>query len=304
MPKPGSAGLVVVDKSEGPTSHDAVASVRRALSGGGHRPKVGHLGTLDPFATGVLPVLVGAATRLAPYYGGLPKVYEAEMQLGVATDSLDPTGSVVARAAADHVDASQLEAAMAAYVGERLQEPPMHSAVKLGGKPLYERARRGEVVARPPRPVTIHELRLLGFDRERGRVRFHAAVSSGTYVRVLAAEIATRCGTVAHLVALRRLAAGPFGLERAVALPGEDLRGRLLAAMLPLRTLLPELPELRVAGEQEERVRHGRVVPWGGGTEPRAGDVRIVDAQGELLAVGRLDAGGTTVQPKVVLSAL
>jgi tRNA pseudouridine55 synthase len=203
-------GFLVVDKPPGLTSHDVVAIVR-AVTG---IPKVGHTGTLDPFATGVLPLALGRATRLVQFLDESIKVYDATVRLGSATDTGDPTGGVVREAPLPTIDRARAEEIVASFVGERMQEPPAYSAVKVEGKPLYHYARKGQPRRAAPRKITLHSLELLSFSPERLRVRI--TCSRGTYARVLADEIATAMGSAGHLETLSRDRSGPFWIEDAI----------------------------------------------------------------------------------------
>jgi tRNA pseudouridine55 synthase len=205
-------GFLVVDKPPGVTSHDVVAVVR-AVTG---LKKVGHTGTLDPFATGVLPLALGGATRLIGFLDEAVKVYDATVQLGSATDTGDPTGSPIATAAVPSLRRADVERVLASFVGERDQVPPRYSAVKVAGRPLYAYARAGEDVEVRSRKVTIHEIELLSCAEERLRVRIRC--SRGTYARVIAEEIGVALGTVGHLAELRREASGAFDLENSVSM--------------------------------------------------------------------------------------
>lgn len=204
-------GFLVVDKPPGMTSHDVVAVVR-AVTG---IEKVGHTGTLDPFATGVLVLALGAATRLVQFLDEREKVYDATVLLGTATDTGDPSGSVVAEAPVPALHRRQVEDTLATFLGERMQAPPRYSAVKVAGKPLYAYARKGVEMTVPARPIQVFGMELL--DLEPPSLRARIRCSRGTYARVLAEEIGTALGSVGHLGALRREASGGFTLERAVS---------------------------------------------------------------------------------------
>ncbi len=236
------AFFLVVDKPAGITSHDVVA-ILRAVTGA---KKVGHTGTLDPFATGVLPLALGRATRLIQYLDEDLKIYDAHIALGARTDTGDPTGEVVAEAPVPPLDAAQVEAVLAGFVGTRMQEPPRYSAVKVDGKRLYAYARKGEDVRAQPRPVRIDAVELLSLDGAALRVRI--TCGRGTYARVLADEIAVALGTVGHLSALRRERSGAFSLDRAID----------LAQLAALVSQEPDLdwPAVLRPG------RGGRKVPW------------------------------------------
>jgi tRNA pseudouridine55 synthase len=273
-------GVLVVDKPRGPTSHDVVDRVRRAL----RTRRAGHTGTLDPFATGVLPVCVGRATRLARFLSGGEKEYVATVRLGFATTTDDLTGEPLgARAPADVAPAA-LAGALGSLVGSFDQVPPAFSAKHAGGRRLYELARRGEAVPRPATPVTVHAIRLLG--REGDAVEIAVRCSAGTYVRALARDLGDRLGTGAHLTALRRTRSGPFDLSQSVS--GDDLAGAV-ERVIPMAGLLLELPAVTVAAEGRRLVGHGRELGQGdvvrGFPETPVERVRIVDESGALVAL-------------------
>lgn len=287
-------GVVVVDKPAGMTSHDVVAVVRRLVrddprTAAGprrkHGPKVGHTGTLDPDATGVLVLCLGRATRLVPYLQVSRKTYEARMRLGIRTSTLDSSGEVVATADASAVDETSLCEALKSFVGDIEQIPPMVSAVKVGGERLYRKALRGEEVERAARRVTIHDL-VLG-DVElgpRAEASFLVTCSSGTYVRTLAADVGDRLGVGAHLVSLRRLGSGRFTVDDAHHLDGlrrlasED---RLDEALIPMAEALADHPAVVVDEDTAQAVVHGRAIPATG----HEGPVAVLDAGRHLLAM-------------------
>lgn len=205
-------GFMVVDKPPGLTSHDIVAIVR-AVTG---ITKVGHTGTLDPFATGVLPLALGKATRLIQYLDEAEKVYDATILLGSTTDTADPTGVITAEMPVPDVSEADVRAVLQSFIGDRMQTPPRYSAVKVAGKALYDYARAGKEVTVAPRPIRVYNMELLTYDLPHLRVRIHC--SRGTYARVLAEEIGQSLGTLGHLEALRRDRSGPFTLEKAITL--------------------------------------------------------------------------------------
>lgn len=257
--KRGPTGILVVDKPVGPTSHDVVAWARRAL---GTRT-VGHAGTLDPFASGVLVVLVGEATKLSGHATDQDKRYRAELSLGAETDTLDREGAVVAEAGVPALDRAAAQAALDAFVGERLQIPPAYSALKKDGVAHHERARRGEVVTPEARPVVLREARILEVG---ATLTFEILAGKGYYVRSLGRDLARALGTVGHLTALRRLASGRYDIEG--ALDGEVLaraaRGDQLAqaaVRAALRPITPEhipVPSLRVDATDALALRQGK----------------------------------------------
>jgi tRNA pseudouridine55 synthase len=273
-------GVLVVDKPPGPTSHDVVDRVRRAL----RTRRAGHTGTLDPFATGVLPVCVGRATRLARFLSGGEKEYVAGVRLGFATTTDDLTGEPLGPAVAVEIAPGALTAALATLVGSFDQVPPAFSARRVAGRRLYELARRGQAVPRAASPVTVGAVRLLA--REGERLEIAVCCSAGTYVRALARDLGERLGTGAHLTALRRTRSGAFDLSQAVG--GDDLAGAA-DRLIPLAGLLLDLPAVRVAGAGRRLVGHGRdlgredVVE--GFPEQPVERVRVLDESGALVAL-------------------
>ncbi len=207
-----NAAFLVIDKPVGITSHDVVAAVRAVLG----VEKVGHTGTLDPFATGVLPLALGGATRLIQFLDESLKVYDATIALGSCTDTGDPTGKTTREAPLPTASREEVEVVLQSFLGPRMQKPPAYSAVKKAGKPLYEYARKGEIVEVDARPITIHDLQLIEYDGKSLRVRL--SCTRGTYARVLADEIATALGSAGHLSALQRPRSGPFMLEDSLSL--------------------------------------------------------------------------------------
>jgi tRNA pseudouridine55 synthase len=278
---------VLVDKPAGPTSHDVVQRVRRAL---GTRA-VGHTGTLDPFATGLLVVLVGRATRLARFVEAQPKTYLGTARLGLATDTDDRTGTPlgppvdVAGIAEDRV-----VAALAALQGEQQQRPPRYSARHVDGERSYRLARRGIAAELPATPVTVHRIELVSYAPP--ELAFRVTVSAGTYVRALARDLGARLGVGAHLTALRREAVGALRIEDAVPLERVDA-----SALRPPGAALGHLPTRELDEPGRLAVSHGRALP----VEPGAsGDVALLHA-GRLVAVARADDGW--LRPSVVLGA-
>lgn len=214
LPASYERAVLLMDKPQGWSSFDVIRRLRRLLS----VRKMGHAGTLDPMATGLLILLVGRATKTMEHFMGLPKEYEGTLRLGAVTPSYDAETEVVERCAWEHLSADDLEAARHALTGEIEQVPPMYSAVKVGGERLYKKARRGEEVVRPPRRVRIDRFELLG--QEGADVAFRVACSKGTYIRTLAHDFGQRLGVGAHLVALRRTAIGPYRVDRAWTVAG------------------------------------------------------------------------------------
>jgi len=287
-PLPDFDGVLVIDKPPGMTSHDVVGKVRHALGGGRRRrerPKVGHAGTLDPDATGVLVVCLGTATRLVPWLQASRKTYEARMRLGVTTATLDASGAVVDQRDPSAVDETRLCEALKAFVGEIMQIPPMVSAVRVGGERLHAKARRGEVVERQPRPVTIYDIVLEDFTPgPQAAASFFVTCSTGTYVRTLAADVGERLGCGAHLSALRRLGSGRFSVADAVALDDalDAIRGgRLAQIALSPAEAVADYPSVIVDAAAAVDIGHGRALASTG----LAGPVAVLDADHRLLAM-------------------
>ena len=273
-------------KPAGPTSHDVVDMVRRALG----EQRVGHLGTLDPFAKGLLVLVVGRATRLAPFAAEWPKSYEGVIRLGVTTDTDDATGAVVATAPWTGVTPAQLAGVIGSFRGAYDQRPPAYSAVKIAGERAYRRARRGEAVAPEPRPVEIRELELV--EAAVPDLQFRATVSAGTYLRSLARDIGAALGCGAHLTALRRTAVGPLRLADAV--PPEAVTWD---ALQDASILVAHLPRRVVDKKERDAVLHGR--PIAGSPTAEGRQLTAVFAGDELLAVG--EQVGDLLKPRVVV---
>jgi tRNA pseudouridine55 synthase len=274
-------GLLLVDKPQGVTSHDVVHAERRALD----TRKIGHAGTLDPMATGLLILGVGRATRLLRYFGALPKTYEGTARLGEETDTLDADGVVVRTSPVD-ASREEVERAAAALLGDSMQTPPAYSAVKVGGRKLYEEARAGRPAEAPPRPITVEAFDVTAFDGQ--DVAFRVTCSGGTYVRVLAADLGAALGCGAHLVALRRTAIGPFGVSEASP-PGDG-------APLPVERAVAHLPRVELDEEEARAASHGRLLGPAGVDGPHA----VFDPEGRLIGVYRDD--GPRAKPEVILA--
>ena len=286
-------GVLVCDKPAGMTSHDVVARVRR-LAG---QRRVGHGGTLDPPATGVLVLALGRATRLLPFLPTEPKRYRAAIAFGAETDTLDAAGTVTATAEVGDLDEPRLRAALAGFVGPQLQVPPMVSAVKVAGERLYAKARRGETVERAARPIVVHELELLELTPgERPLATVAVTCSGGTYVRSLAADLGRALGTLAHLAGLRRTAVGRFTEADAHTL--EDLAGpgRLAAAVLDPAAAMATSAVRALTPDEAAALATGRALDPSGRADP----VAAIGPDGRLVAVIQDSAG--RARPKVVLA--
>jgi len=305
-------GLIVIDKPTDLTSHDVVARVRHIL----HERRIGHTGTLDPFATGVLVLLLGRATRLAQFLSGEDKEYDAIIRLGYATETGDRTGTRIDGPNDTNLgnwNEQEIEAALQSLRGWIDQVPPMYSAKKRGGEKLYELARRGEAVDREPVRVCIHEFTAIKADGQLfknnldGTFDFRARVvcSSGTYVRTLAEDFGRRLSVSAHLAELRRTRVGDFRVENAVTL--DDLKTSfaeesLGSLVMPPGAALSRLPFVHLSGQDVRNASHGREVKLARSEWADGENVKMCDAEDQLIAVGRYDAGAQLLHPHVVLS--
>jgi tRNA pseudouridine55 synthase len=286
-------GLLLVDKPKGLTSHDVVARVRRIL----HEKKVGHAGTLDPMATGLLIVAVGPSTRLLRFAQSETKRYAGAVKFGVATDSLDADGAVTHQRPVPPMDEDQVNAVAAAMVGPQFQTPPMVSAIKVDGQRLHELARRGVEVERVAREITVSKFSLRATDDD-AVWRFDVECSVGTYVRVLLSDLAERLGTIGHLVELRRVASGSHSVEDALTLEAlQDAVDEGRAVLAPPAAFVAALVHVTLSAEQVRAVRMGQRVTI---TAEDAEEVAAMDGGGEL--VGILVRRGEAWKPELVLS--
>ena len=280
-------GIIVVDKSEGWTSHDVVNKMRRLAN----TKKVGHLGTLDPLATGVLPLVIGRATRLAQFYTRRDKVYDAIIRFGFSTDTYDRAGDATSpEVAAPALDEEMIEPYLQRFRGKLLQTPPPVSAKKVAGRPAYELARKNIAVELAPVEVHVYELTLLGIEGSDIRVRAHC--SAGTYLRAIAHELGRAVGCGAHLFQLRRVESGEFTLEHAHSLEKlEELAaaGRLTETLIPPAQLLPQFPSEQVDSASEAQIRQGRDFPVSPfRVQKGAQFVKAVSHAGDLVAIGEI----------------
>jgi tRNA pseudouridine55 synthase len=294
------AGILLLDKPSGLTSNRALQRVKRLFG----VAKAGHSGSLDPLATGMLPISFGGATRLNAWLLDAGKVYRVTSELGVAMDTGDADGQVVAQGLVPALDAGEIEARVAAFVGEITQVPPMYSALKHKGRRLYELARKGEEVQREPRRVRIEAITELSY--EPPALSFTVRCSKGTYVRTLVEDIAIALGTVGHVTALRRLAVEPFSaepmhslesLEEAAAQGGT---AALDALLLPMDRALVGWPGVTVSVEQADRLSHGQSVD----ADPAwpAGLVKLYASGGQFFGIGEVGAG-SELAPRRILAA-
>ncbi|MDY7042024.1 MAG: tRNA pseudouridine(55) synthase TruB [Chloroflexota bacterium] len=292
-------GILPLDKPAGWTSHDVVAHVRRQL---GVR-RAGHAGTLDPMATGLLLVCVGQATRVAEYLMRGDKVYQAQIRLGITTDTDDATGPVIAQQAVN-VDEETVRAALAGFVGTIQQVPPRYSAIKQNGRPLYKLARAGIDPPRKPRQVTIHRIDSLTWNPP--DLTIEVACSSGTYIRALARDLGEHLNCGGHLSGLIRLASGHFTLKHARSLDeleAASAEGRAAELLLPMDEALRDMERLTVDAEAERRIRHGQQIdaPSAADTDPTS-PRRVYSAMGELLAILTYDQNTGHWQPHKVFA--
>ncbi|MDB4983740.1 MAG: tRNA pseudouridine synthase [Myxococcales bacterium] len=302
-------GVLVIDKPVGPTSFDVVRRVRHAA----RVRRCGHGGTLDPLASGVLPVCLGEATKLAPFLLDADKEYEFTVRLGIETDTYDAAGAVTATADASGVDEARVRAALPAFTGAISQKPPAYSALKRDGRPLYDYARAGELVEVAPRPVTVHELDLVAWGGPEA-VGLRLRCSKGTYVRSLAFDLGRALGVGGHVTALRRTRSGPFSLAVAKSLDevlaafplesGSEAAARL--GLVRLEDALGHLPRCSVdaAGalmlEQGKRLPVAAVaLPWGSPAEGADARFCVLRPDGRLLAVATVEADGTLKTQRV-----
>ncbi|HZU42752.1 MAG TPA: tRNA pseudouridine(55) synthase TruB [Terriglobales bacterium] len=299
-------GVLVIDKPAGLTSHDVVNRIRRFL----HERSVGHLGTLDPLATGVLPLVVGRMTRLAQFYNASDKKYEGEIRFGLATDTYDSEGEPVGESQPVKCSAAEVRNAAQRFVGMIEQMPPRYSAKKIGGVPAYKLARKNREVILEPVQVEIKEFAILAFDGERATFRAH--VSSGTYMRAVAHEMGAQLGCGAHLSALRRTGVGEFSLEdartleevEAAAKAEEEMPGQLDPPPMDRifvhpRKVLPQVPSVTATDETVAAIRNGRAVNLP--EFSRAPQVKVFYGENELVAIASRVAG-TLFHPKIVFA--
>ena len=286
-----TSGILLLDKPIGPTSHDAVARVRRAA---GLR-RVGHAGTLDPLASGLLLLGLGPAARFLEYLVGQDKTYETTVRLGQATTTYDAEGEVTAERPVD-VSAAQLAAALDAFRGPIHQRVPPHSAVKRDGRPLYESARRGVTLDLPEREVVIHALDLLAFDPP--FVSLRVACSSGTYIRSLAHDLGAALGSGGHVAALRRTAVGAFAVTSAVPLDALTPES-VAAALLPPEAAVQHLPRIEVGESEAIRLSLGQRLP--AAADATQGNAAAFGPGGRFLGVVEVD--GDVIRPRKMLAS-
>ena len=273
-------GIVIVDKPQGWTSQDVTARLRRVFN----TRRIGHGGTLDPMATGVLPVFVGRGTRAVEFFEHAEKIYETVLKPGITTDTEDITGTVLTQQEAS-LTKEQVEAVLPRFRGEILQVPPMYSALKVNGKKLYDLARKGVEVERQPRPITVHELTLLGMDSEGIRLRVHC--SKGTYIRTLCKDIGEVLGCGGCMASLRRVQAGEYTAGDAVPLETLLETENPEQYLKPVDSMFANFPALTLTPKQEQRVRNGNAFSC----NLEAGTYRVYSQSGEFLALSQVNSG-------------
>lgn len=307
MDEPSSiSGILVADKPAGVTSHDVVAAARRILK----VRQIGHFGTLDPFATGVLPLSIGKATRFAQFYLKSRKAYEGTIRFGFSTDTYDATGRPTSQPVAVMLERATLEKAFRDFTGRILQTPPPFSAKRVGGTRAYKLAREQKPVELAPVEVEVYALEIVALDTE--WASFAVECSGGTYVRSLVHDIGVKLGLPAHLASLRRTAVAEFKENQAVkldALPEIVEQGRLASVLVPLEALLPDCPALVVRGREEQGVRHGHKFELAQALRPDRGAadpvpafslLKILNPERRLIAVAR-HVSGSVYHPDLVL---
>lgn len=276
-------GIILIDKPQDWTSHDVVAKLRGIL----HERRIGHSGTLDPLATGLLVVFVGRATRAVEFAEADSKEYIAGLRLGLSTDTQDISGNVIAECS-DLPDEGAVRRAVNSFIGDIEQIPPMYSAIKIGGKKLYELARKGQSVERAPRKITVSSIEIIG--REGGDYLLKITCSKGTYVRTLCNDIGASLGCGACMSSLRRISAGAFSVESAHSIDEVENaanEGQLVDIMLPVDTLFSALPELKVPESTANRLKTGNIIK----ISAADGDYRVYSDSAEFLLVGKVENG-------------
>ncbi len=274
-------GILIVDKPADWTSQDVVSKLRGVF----HEKRIGHGGTLDPMATGVLPIFVGRATRAVVFFESAEKEYIAGLRLGVVTDTQDTTGTVLAQAPVT-VTREEVAAALSMFLGAQQQLPPMYSAVKIGGQKLYELARKGREVARKPRDIVLHQLELL--DGAGEHYTFRVRCSKGTYVRTLCHDLGQKLGCGGCMESLRRTAAGSYTLDQAVPLAEVVAHPDPASLLIPIDSLFAHLPWVKLQERQMKLLLNGALVPASGLPN---GEYRVYDPAGGFAALCRAEGG-------------
>ncbi len=294
-------GILNINKATGMTSHDVVAKVRKQLK----QKRVGHAGTLDPAASGVLPICVGLGTRVAEYLSESGKAYRAEMRFGVVTDTYDTEGSILRTSDASELTLARIEEILPHFLGAQMQIPPLYSAIKLQGQPAYKRIRAGEEITLAARPIEIYALRIV--DWQAPLLTLDIECSKGSYIRSLAYDLGEYTGYGAHLAGLIRTRSGPFTLEESISLEQlADLveQGTLLNAIFPPDYALRNYPALSLDEKTAERVLHGNSFQHDQSSPQLESNLaRIYDSSGHFLAIASWDEVGQVWQPKKVFGS-
>lgn len=281
MRHPVPAGFLNLNKPLNATSHDAVAAIRRSCGASGGKTKVGHAGTLDPLAEGVLIICLGAATRLSEYMMRSRKVYRARVNLGTSTDTYDAEGAIMARRDASHIKLADIRAALPQFIGEIRQLPPMYSAVKVQGKKLYELARAGKTIARRERVVTVHSIDVISWDSP--RLELEIQCGAGTYIRSLANDLGEALAVGAYLAGLTRVASGAFQLDQSVTLDSVLTEENWTRHIVSPFHALADRARVTLAAGDIERIQQGRMIDRAGSSE--AETAFAFDADRQLVAV-------------------
>jgi tRNA pseudouridine55 synthase len=279
-------GILVINKPKGPSSHAIVFQVRKTLN-----VRAGHTGTLDPMATGVLPIVVGKGRRLARFYQQSDKRYRAKIQLGEETNTYDAEGDPIKRFPVPELEKREISDLLSAFKGKQQQTPPMFSAVKIQGKRLYKLARKDKSVDRPARTVVFYDIELIDMVSDSLVIDIHC--SSGTYIRTLAFDIGRRIGCGAHLSSLQRISSGQFHLEDSIA--PDEVAEHWQKALVPLEQLLPDFPIYELSESEAVRISHGNSIPCEHGSIE---NIRLM-FRAKLIAIGEIQAG--VVKPTIVL---
>ncbi len=288
-------GILNINKPTGMTSHDVVAKVRKLLK----QKRVGHAGTLDPAASGVLPICVGQGTRVAEYLSESGKAYQADILFGIVTDTYDAEGSVVRTASTEKLTLDEIGHVLSSFLGPQMQMPPLYSAIKLQGQPAYKRMRAGEEIALEPRPIVLTQLDILAWQPP--KLTLAIECSKGTYIRSLAYDLGERLGCGAHLVGLIRTRSGPFALFDSITLnqlAASSENGTVEQYLHPADSVLQQYPALTLDTVTTERVLHGN--PFTYNLATKAELARVYDANGRFVAIAQWDAERVMWQPTKV----
>ena len=291
-------GILNINKATGMTSHDVVAKVRKLLK----QKRVGHAGTLDPAASGVLPICIGQATRVAEYLSESCKAYRAEITFGIVTDTYDAEGTVIRTADTTNLTLAQVEEVLPFFLGPQLQLPPRYSAIKIQGQPAYKRTRSGEEVTLKPRLIEVYQLHVIAWHPP--RLTLAIECSKGTYIRSLAYDLGERLSYGAHLTTLIRTRSGPFLLSESISLEQlakASIQGTSAEYIFPSDSVLQQYPALRLDVPTVERVLHGNAVrDQESPTQPHAALARMYDTEGHFIAIAAWNAEQHIWQPKKV----